>query len=71
MIVCLKVLSTDKMMSFLCADTDERQKNVDLTTVTHPPKVKWLPLIAILAQVCRHQVSCHYCHQYSLNYSVG
>lgn len=52
MIVCLKVLSTDKMMSFLCADTDQRQKNVDLTIVNHPPNVKWLPLIVILAQVC-------------------
>lgn len=52
MIECLKVLSTDKMMSFLCADTDDRQKNVGFKTINHPPKVKWLPLIVILAQVC-------------------
>lgn len=52
MIVCLKVLSADDVMSFLCADTDERQKNVDVPTVKHPPRVKWLPLIVILAQVC-------------------
>lgn len=51
------MLSTDKMMSFLCADTDERQQNVDLTTVNHPCKIKRCPLIVLLAQVCS-ELSC-------------
>lgn len=50
------MLSTHKVKSFLCADTDEGQ-NVNFSTVNHHPKVKWLPLIVILAQVCQ-EVSC-------------